>query len=154
MVYNWGLWEDITDRFPVHSQSVDCLLPISDSVVCTGCMDGWVRYVGVHGKDTMNQCSQEFVVPCVCACIRPVCIPVRVSFRGGRGGGGIRPLLECVCPPLEIMWSYIFDNDAPPQHPESYICPPFGNFLNETLPVQARQVIGSGAIMSANSFIN
>ena len=52
---------------------------------------------------------------------------------GGGGGGGIRPLLECVCPPLEIMWSYISDNDAPPQHPEFYICPPFGNFLNETL---------------------
>ena len=54
---------------------------------------------------------------------------------GGGGGGGIRPLLECVCPPLDIMWSYISDNDAPPQHPEFYICPPFGNFLNETLAI-------------------
>ena len=47
MLYNWGLWEDITDRFPVHAESVDCLLRISDSVICTGCMDGWVRY-GKH----------------------------------------------------------------------------------------------------------
>lgn len=45
MIYNWGLWSDITDRYPIHSQSVDCLLPITDSVICTGCMDGWVRWV-------------------------------------------------------------------------------------------------------------
>lgn len=43
MIYNWGLWEDITDRYPIHPQSVDCLLPLNSSVVCTGCMDGWVR---------------------------------------------------------------------------------------------------------------
>ena len=44
MIYNWGLWSDITDRYPIYSQSMDCLLPITDSVICTGCMDGWVRY--------------------------------------------------------------------------------------------------------------
>ena len=52
---------------------------------------------------------------------------------GGGGGGGHSPPLGMRLPPLEIMWSYISDNDAPPQHPEFYICPPFGNFLNETL---------------------
>ena len=44
MIYNWGLWNDITDRYPVHSQSIDCLVALNENVVCTGCMDGWIRY--------------------------------------------------------------------------------------------------------------
>lgn len=45
MIYNWGLWGDITDRYPCHPQSVDCMVPLNDSVVCTGCMDGMIRYI-------------------------------------------------------------------------------------------------------------
>lgn len=45
MIYNWGLWSDITDRYPVHPQAIDCLLALNSSVICTGCMDGWVRCV-------------------------------------------------------------------------------------------------------------
>ncbi len=43
MIYNWGLWNDITDRYPIHSEGIDCMLALNSSVVCTGCMDGWVR---------------------------------------------------------------------------------------------------------------
>ena len=43
MIYNWDLWSDITDRYPVHPQGIDCILPLNSSVVCTGCMDGCVR---------------------------------------------------------------------------------------------------------------
>lgn len=45
LLFNWGLWGDITDRFPGHPQSIDSLLATSDSVVCTGCMDGTIRWV-------------------------------------------------------------------------------------------------------------
>ena len=44
LVFNWGLWGDITDRFPGHPQSIDSLLTTSDSVVCSGCMDGTIRW--------------------------------------------------------------------------------------------------------------
>ena len=44
VLFNWGLWGDITDRFPGHPQSVDSLLTTSDSVVCSGCMDGTIRW--------------------------------------------------------------------------------------------------------------
>lgn len=46
MIYDWGLWGDITDRFPAHPNSIDCILALNDSVICTGCMDGNVRSVG------------------------------------------------------------------------------------------------------------
>ena len=43
LLFSWGLWGDMTDRYPSHPQSIDSLLTTSDSVVCTGCMDGGIR---------------------------------------------------------------------------------------------------------------
>lgn len=43
MIYNWGLWNDITDRYPIHCEGIDCMVALNSHVVCTGCMDGWVR---------------------------------------------------------------------------------------------------------------
>jgi hypothetical protein len=44
LLYHWGLWGDCTDRFPAHSDSVDSLLALGDSVLCTGSSDGTIRY--------------------------------------------------------------------------------------------------------------
>ena len=48
LLYHWGLWGDCTDRYPAHSDSVDSLLAIGDSVLCSGSSDGTVKYVHVH----------------------------------------------------------------------------------------------------------
>lgn len=42
-IFNWNLWEDITDRFPAHPQSIDCIVKITEDVICTSCMDGMIR---------------------------------------------------------------------------------------------------------------
>ena len=42
-IFSWGEWGDISDRFPGHPMSIDACVPISDSVVCTGSIDGLVR---------------------------------------------------------------------------------------------------------------
>ena len=57
-LYTWNLWGDVTDRFTGHPQSVDCMVKVSPSVVCTGCMDGSVRFVVlVHlGEINMATC--------------------------------------------------------------------------------------------------
>lgn len=45
MIYNWGLWEDITDRYPTSPpHSIDSMTRVSDSVVCVGSMDGAIRW--------------------------------------------------------------------------------------------------------------
>jgi hypothetical protein len=44
-IFNYGEWANISDRFPGHPSSIDCLLPISDDIVLTGCFDGNIRYV-------------------------------------------------------------------------------------------------------------
>jgi len=43
-IFNWGEWGNISDRFPGHPMSVDAIVPLSDSVVCTGASDGIIRY--------------------------------------------------------------------------------------------------------------
>ena len=42
-VFNYNEWGNISDRFPGHPSSIDCLLPISRDVVLTGCFDGSIR---------------------------------------------------------------------------------------------------------------
>lgn len=44
-IFNWGEWGNISDRFPGHPMSVDCLQSVGDTVVCTGSSDGLVRCV-------------------------------------------------------------------------------------------------------------
>ena len=43
-IFSWGEWGDISDRFPGHPMSIDACVAVSDSVVCTGSIDGLVRY--------------------------------------------------------------------------------------------------------------
>ena len=43
-IFNWGEWGNISDRFPGHPMSVDSIVALSDSVVCTGASDGVIRY--------------------------------------------------------------------------------------------------------------
>ena len=43
-IFNWGEWGNISDRYPGHPMSVDCMVAINDDIVCTGSMDGVIRY--------------------------------------------------------------------------------------------------------------
>ena len=42
-IFTWGEWGNISDRFPGHPMSVDCMVPITDDIVCTGSCDGLIR---------------------------------------------------------------------------------------------------------------
>lgn len=42
-IFNWGEWGNISDRFPGHPESVDCLVPITENIICTGSTDGIIR---------------------------------------------------------------------------------------------------------------
>lgn len=44
-LFSYGIWDDISDRFPGHPQSVDALLKIDEDTVLTGSSDGLVRAV-------------------------------------------------------------------------------------------------------------
>lgn len=46
-IFNWGQWGNISDRFPGHPMSVDCMCSLTDDIVCTGSCDGVVRAVNI-----------------------------------------------------------------------------------------------------------
>ena len=44
-LFSYNIWNDISDRFPGHPQSIDALLKIDEDTVLTGSSDGLVRAV-------------------------------------------------------------------------------------------------------------
>ena len=46
-IFNWGEWGNISDRYPGHPASIDCMLPLNDDILCSGCMDGKLRLVHI-----------------------------------------------------------------------------------------------------------
>ncbi|XP_021375127.1 WD repeat-containing protein 55-like [Mizuhopecten yessoensis] len=46
-IFNWGEWGNISDRFPGHPMSVDCMVAVTDNILCTGSSDGIVRAVNI-----------------------------------------------------------------------------------------------------------
>jgi hypothetical protein len=49
-LFNWDDWGDIKDRFPGHKASVDTMCKVDEKTVCTGSMDGQIRfdYAAIH----------------------------------------------------------------------------------------------------------
>jgi WD40 repeat protein len=43
-IWSWGEWGDVSDRFPGHPSSIDACIAVNDNMVCTGCLDGAVRF--------------------------------------------------------------------------------------------------------------
>ncbi len=43
-IFNYNEWGNMSDRFPGHPSSIDCLLPLSEDIVLTGCFDGNIRW--------------------------------------------------------------------------------------------------------------
>lgn len=46
-IFSWGEWGNISDRFPGHPMSVDCMVPLTDEIICTGSCDGMIRAVNI-----------------------------------------------------------------------------------------------------------
>ena len=50
-IWSWGLWGDISDRFPGHPNSIDAMTvvnsPDGEELLCTGSSDGFIRYAAL-----------------------------------------------------------------------------------------------------------
>lgn len=42
-LFNWDGFGAASDRFALRAESVDCMVPITDSIVCVGSLDGVIR---------------------------------------------------------------------------------------------------------------
>ncbi|NXY50845.1 WDR55 protein, partial [Ceuthmochares aereus] len=45
-LFNWDGFGAASDRFALRAESVDCMVPVTDSIVCVGSLDGVIRSGG------------------------------------------------------------------------------------------------------------
>ncbi|NWY03473.1 WDR55 protein, partial [Nothoprocta ornata] len=46
-LFNWDGFGATSDRFALRAESVDCMVPVTENIVCTGSLDGVIRAVNV-----------------------------------------------------------------------------------------------------------
>ncbi|XP_069544358.1 WD repeat-containing protein 55 [Brachyistius frenatus] len=46
-IFNWNGFGATSDRFAIKAESVDCIVPVTDSIMCTAGMDGYIRAVNL-----------------------------------------------------------------------------------------------------------
>lgn len=42
-LFNWDGFGAASDRFALRAETIDCMVPITDSIVCVGSLDGVIR---------------------------------------------------------------------------------------------------------------
>jgi WD40 repeat protein len=47
-IYSWGYWNDCSDRFPGHPDSVTSIVAIDDETILTGSSDGIIRVLSIQ----------------------------------------------------------------------------------------------------------
>ncbi|XP_034020136.1 WD repeat-containing protein 55 isoform X2 [Thalassophryne amazonica] len=46
-IFNWNGFGATSDRFAVKAESIDCIVPVTDSIMCTASMDGCIRAINL-----------------------------------------------------------------------------------------------------------
>ena len=49
-LFNWDGFGATSDRFALRAESVDCMVPITESIVCMGSLDGVIRLGAWDGE--------------------------------------------------------------------------------------------------------
>lgn len=50
-LFNWDGFGAASDRFALRAETIDCMVPITDSIVCVGSLDGVIRSGAALGRD-------------------------------------------------------------------------------------------------------
>jgi len=58
-IWSWGEWEDMSDRFPGHPKSVDCILKVDEDTICTGSSDGIIRFVSIFPNKLLGMAGDH-----------------------------------------------------------------------------------------------
>ncbi|XP_066458148.1 WD repeat-containing protein 55-like [Eleutherodactylus coqui] len=58
-LFNWNGFGATSDRFAVKAESIDCMIPINDNIVCTGSMDGIIRAVNILPNRVIGPVGQH-----------------------------------------------------------------------------------------------
>jgi WD40 repeat protein len=58
-VFTWDQWTDRSSVCPGHLESIDCMLPVDDNTVITGCGDGIIRIVSILPNKILGVISAQ-----------------------------------------------------------------------------------------------
>ncbi|XP_009866057.1 PREDICTED: WD repeat-containing protein 55, partial [Apaloderma vittatum] len=62
-LFNWDGFGAASDRFALRAESVDCMVPVTDSIVCVGSMDGVIRAVNILPNRVLGCVGQHLGEP-------------------------------------------------------------------------------------------
>ncbi|XP_048851057.1 WD repeat-containing protein 55 [Brienomyrus brachyistius] len=62
-LFNWNGFGATSDRFAVKAESVDCVVPITDSILCIASMDGVVRAINLLPNRVLGSVGQHIGEP-------------------------------------------------------------------------------------------
>ncbi|XP_053574577.1 LOW QUALITY PROTEIN: WD repeat-containing protein 55 [Bombina bombina] len=58
-LFNWNGFGATSDRFAVKAESIDCMIPITDNIVCTGSTDGIIRAINILPNRVVGSVGQH-----------------------------------------------------------------------------------------------
>ncbi|XP_066481276.1 WD repeat-containing protein 55 [Tiliqua scincoides] len=62
-LFNWDGFGAASDRFALKAESIDCMVPVTDSIVCTGSTDGVIRAVNILPSRVIGSVGQHVGEP-------------------------------------------------------------------------------------------
>ncbi|XP_039181992.1 WD repeat-containing protein 55 isoform X2 [Crotalus tigris] len=62
-LFNWDGFGATSDRFALKAESIDCMVPITESIVCTGSTDGIIRAVNILPNRVIGSVGQHMGEP-------------------------------------------------------------------------------------------
>ncbi|XP_041061356.1 WD repeat-containing protein 55 [Carcharodon carcharias] len=62
-LFNWDGFGATSDRFLVPGESIDCIVPITDNILCTASMDGVIRAVNIFPNRVIGSVGQHIREP-------------------------------------------------------------------------------------------
>uniref|UniRef100_A0A8D0HE57 WD repeat-containing protein 55 n=1 Tax=Sphenodon punctatus TaxID=8508 RepID=A0A8D0HE57_SPHPU len=62
-LFNWNGFGATSDRFALKAESIDCMVPITENVLCTGSIDGVIRAVNILPNRVIGSVGQHLGEP-------------------------------------------------------------------------------------------
>ncbi|KAK5893087.1 hypothetical protein CgunFtcFv8_005994 [Champsocephalus gunnari] len=62
-IFNWNGFGATSDRFTIKAESVECIAPITDNIMCTASMDGYIRAVNLFPNRVIGCIGQHVGEP-------------------------------------------------------------------------------------------
>jgi WD40 repeat protein len=62
-IFSYGKWEDISDRYPGHPQSVDAIAKVTEDMCVTGSSDGLIRVISIFPNKILGLVGEHSDMP-------------------------------------------------------------------------------------------